>query len=105
MIASALYRAGIPFRYENPLELDGNVIYPDFTMRHPLDGRYCYWEHYGLMDRPDYIEATLFKQRAFYHHGILPDINLIATYETADHPLDSLAVEKKIKDFLESGIN
>ena len=45
-----LYKNKIPFRYECPLELDGVILYPDFTIRHPQTGQVYYWEHFGLME-------------------------------------------------------
>jgi hypothetical protein len=37
------------FEYEDPLELDGTIRYPDFTIEDEISGRTVYWEHLGMM--------------------------------------------------------
>lgn len=68
MIDNVLFRKRIPFRYENQLVLDGMVIYPDFTIRHPKTGEYYYWEHtYETNDCPIGMERI--EQMAEYYFG------------------------------------
>ena len=55
----------IPFRYECKLELDGQIIYPDFTIRHPVTGETFYWEHAGMLEDPKYISKHLYTLRFF----------------------------------------
>lgn len=40
IIDKMLYSAGIPFRYEDKLVFENMVLYPDFTIRHPLTGEF-----------------------------------------------------------------
>ena len=61
MIASYLYTKKIPFRYECALYLNGVLVFPDFTIRHPKAGEVYYWEHFGLMDQPSYVKRTMEK--------------------------------------------
>jgi len=96
-IAMYLYTNKIPFRYETPLVLDGHIIYPDFTIRHPITGDFFYWEHYGLWDYEDYRRQAFSKLQLFSHHGIYPGINLITTYETKQHPLSHETIEAFIQ--------
>ncbi len=97
MIDMILRSHNIPFRYECVLKLGKSAIYPDFTIRHPHSGEYYYWEHFGMMDNPDYIEKTTSKLNLYATHGITPDIQLIATYETKSKPLDPEIIEKYIE--------
>lgn len=87
----------IPFRYECALPLGNSIIYPDFTIRHPHTGNFYYWEHFGMMDNPAYIEKATSKLKLYAKHGITPGIQLITTYETQTHPLDPEIVEKFIE--------
>ena len=64
-IASSLSDKGIPFRYECAAKIAGTVIYPDFTIRHPLSGKLCLWEHFGLIDRP--LSFSYVKDLINYH--------------------------------------
>ena len=58
-----------------------------------------YWEHFGLMDKQDYRNSACKKIRLYCDNGIIPSIDLIATFETVDHPLDVEKVEKIIQEF------
>ena len=87
----------IPFRYECELQLGETTLYPDFTLRHPTTGQLYYWEHFGMMDNPNYCRNASSKLQLYFSHGIIPTINLIATYETKDNPLDIEIVEDIIR--------
>lgn len=97
MIDMLLRSHNIPFRYECVLALNKISIYPDFTIRHPHSGEFYYWEHFGMMDNPAYIENTISKINFYATHGITPGIQLITTYETKNKPLDPEIVEKYIE--------
>lgn len=86
----------IPFHYEEQLILDDAIYYPDFTIRHPRNGKYYYWEHLGLMDDPKYVKRNLRKLEDYVQNGIIPSVNLILTFETSDHPLTISEVEHLI---------
>ena len=48
IIANLLYAAGMNYRYEESLEVDGAKILPDFTIYLP-NGRKIFWEHVGML--------------------------------------------------------
>ena len=100
MIAISLAAHGIPFRYECLLELDGLSIYPDFTIMNPENGNLLYWEHFGLMDNPEY--ATMFSKKIplYAKNGIILGENLIATFENSSHPLTYNTIESTINNFI-----
>ena len=99
MIDLCLYMHKIPYRYECPLQLGTATLYPDFTLRHPETGKYFYWEHFGLMDNPKYIDTTFSKLRLYACQGIIPGIQLITTYETKENPLNTEVIEKIIEHY------
>lgn len=99
LITMLLYTNKIPFRYECALTLGETTVYPDFTIRHPETKKTFYWEHFGLMDQPYYAQNTYSKLKLYTDHGIYPSIHLLTTYETQDHPLDSLLVENLIQTY------
>lgn len=96
MIDMLLYQSKIPYRYECQLKLRDSTLYPDFTIRHPQNGKIYYWEHFGMMDNSFYIQNYLKKMQIYLDNGIVPDLNLITTFETKDHPLTSEKVQEKI---------
>lgn len=97
MIAKVLKQNKIPYRYEAKLELGTVEMYPDFTIRHPKTGEYFYWDHFGLLDNPDYVKNMHFKLQTFTNHDIMPGINLITTYETQERPLTFEMIEMMVK--------
>ena len=99
LIDMALYTNKIPFRYECELSLGEAIVYPDFTIKHPKTGKILYWEHFGRMDDEKYARLATVKLKNYIENGIIPNIDLIATYETKEHPLDYESVEKVIKEY------
>lgn len=66
IIDSLLFQNKIPFRYECQLVLGDRILYPDFTIRHPITGNLYYWEHFGLIDNADYSKkASQITQKYF----------------------------------------
>jgi hypothetical protein len=92
IIANELFSRNIPFRYECGLSLDQKIIYPDFTLIRPWDGRKLYWEHFGLVENKDYRDHFMNKLDDYMESGIFPGDRLIMTFETAGKPLDLSSV-------------
>lgn len=99
MIDMLLYQSRIPFRYECQLNLNGMLLYPDFTIRHPINGNLYYWEHFGMTDSPFYVQSFLKKMKIYLDNQIIPDINLITTFETQNSPLTPQKVQELIKHY------
>lgn len=93
MIVKVLKHNKIPYRYECQLILGDVEVYPDFTIRHPETGEFFYWEHFGLLDKPEYVKNMHSKMQLFTSNNILPGTNLITTYETKDNPLTFAMIE------------
>ena len=97
MIDMFLYIHKVPFRYECALQLGDYTLFPDFTIRHPKTNHIYYWEHFGLMDHPQYAQKAYAKLQLYTTHGIIPSIHLITTYETKENPLDPELVKEIIQ--------
>ena len=100
LIDMMLYTNNIPFRYECELELNGIIIYPDFTVRNPRTGKLLYWEHFGQMDNPEYARKTARKLNTYISNNIIPNIDLITTYETREHPLSLSTLDHILQQYL-----
>lgn len=99
IIASLLSAEKIPFRYECSLKLGSTTLYPDFTIRHPRTGAFYYWEHFGMMEHDSYCHNMGAKLQLYCSHGIMPGINLLLTFESKQHPLDTSLVQDTIQRF------
>jgi hypothetical protein len=100
LIAQLLLSNHVPYRYEQELRFNQKSLYPDFTIQRPYDKKIIYWEHWGMIDQSAYRAQYHEKMEFYMQHGILPDENLICTYETAEHPLDIESVEENIQRHL-----
>lgn len=99
LIANALFDAGIQYRYECGITLDGVIIYPDFTIKTD-NNNLLLWEHFGKMDDPDYLKQVNWKMNLYMKNGYYPGKNLLVTYETQMNPLIIDDVMKVITDNL-----
>ncbi len=96
LISLLLSSHKIPFRYEAALTLGKSTIFPDFTIRHPKTGQFFYWEHFGLMDQPEYCKNACHKLQLYSAYGIIPSVGLITTYETKNSPLEISMIENLV---------
>lgn len=87
IIAKLLRQNKIPYRYECQMVLNDVEMYPDFMIRHPKTGELYIWEHFGMLDKPEYVRNMHSKMQIFTSNNIMPGINLITTYETKTRPL------------------
>ena len=99
MIDMFLHINKIPFRYECALQLGEIVIYPDFTVKHPITGEIYYWEHFGMMDDLNYCRNACLKIQTYTSNGIIPTVHLIMTFETKEHPLSSEMIEGVVESY------
>ena len=98
-IDAELFRAGIPHHYEEAIHFGEKTYFPDFTILSPKSNRLVYWEHFGIMDDPDYIEKCIQKIHVYTKNGIFPGRNLILTYEDLSNPLGLDVIQQQISMF------
>ena len=90
IIANLLTTAKIPFRYEVPLFApDGTMYLPDFTI--DWRGRKFFWEHLGMLDKPEYKKKWGQKKQWYAQH--FPD----ALLTTQESPKLGMASQKLIQ--------
>ncbi len=101
LIANALQKYQVPYRYEYPIHLKqyGNV-HPDFTVLNVRSRKEMFWEHMGMLDDDNYREYALDKITAYEKNGIFPGDKLILTHETLKNPVNSRIIEKIITQYL-----
>ena len=105
LIANALAQHKIPYRYEYPLTLRkqhtrDTTLYPDFLCLNLRTRQEFFWEHFGLMDSPEYVANAVSKLNLYTQNKITPGKNLIITMETQTEPLTPSIIEQMINDFL-----
>ncbi len=98
IIADKLYALGIPYRYEYPLMLEGNIkLYPDFTILRMSTREEVYLEHFGMMDDSSYADKVMLKLNTYEKNGIYLGVNLFITHETGRNPLNTKVLDKLMR--------
>lgn len=83
LILERLYSREIGVHYDRRIVLNGKLLVPDFTFE-GADGQLIFWEHLGMMSKPDYAETNLEKIRKYTRAGVIPGKNLILTFDGDD---------------------
>lgn len=90
VIANMLFRMGIKYQYERPL--DGERVpgrtRPDFSFVDPSGGLLL-WEHLGMLTRDDYRQAWEWKRDWYAQNGFALGENLFTTEDDEVGGLDS----------------
>lgn len=109
LIANLLYRLGIPYRYEYPIEVIVNgykkTWRPDFTILDVKKRRELYLEHFGKLDDPsdtdNYARNAFGKMKIYEENGMYEGSCMIYSFETSRAPLDIAYVEMKVRRALD----
>lgn len=101
LIADALFRHNIPYRYEYPLYSNGVLIAaPDFNCLNVRLRKEFYWEHLGRLGDKDYCDHIIPKFERYTLAESFEETSLIFTFETEHHPLNTKVIEAKIRKYL-----
>lgn len=123
IIADALTRYGVPYRYEFPYRMQVakvssnradnggrqvasesrkrlQTVCPDFTCLNVRTRREFIWEHFGLIDNVDYAKNMVAKMEMYAENGYFEGVNLVTTYETEDQRISSPMVSRLIENVL-----
>lgn len=101
LIADALSRHGIPYKYECPFCIDGvPVAAPDFKCLNIRQRQDYYWEHLGMMGDQNYINKNIKKLEMYTLAKEFDESKLILTFESEKHPLNTRVIEEKIRRYL-----
>ena len=101
LIADALYRHKIPYRYEFPVYNKGVIIAaPDFNCLNVRLRKEYFWEHLGMMGEEKYADRNVKKLEKYTFAEDFDETNLIITMETDNKPLDTRVIDEKIRRFL-----
>lgn len=100
LIASQLEFNKVPYRYEAKLIVGNKSYYPDFTILKPRDGRILYWEHFGMVNDPEYNLKIEGKLTEYKRIGLLPWVDYISTFDDDNGSLNSGMIKKLINSFI-----
>lgn len=96
IIGSMLEAKGIRYDYEHLALLEGDPVYPDFTIRRETDGKTVLWEHFGLMSDDAYRAKNTQKVIRYLNCGYRLGNDLIITYDDDNGSIDMELLERII---------
>ncbi len=95
-IANLLRAMQLPYQYEKPLVLNGQLTYPDFTILDANTQTEVYYEHFGMMDQEEYRTAALQKIEKYEKAGFIPGKQFLFSFESAQVPFNGNLVRMKL---------
>lgn len=106
IIANIMLLAGIPFVYEVPLKINGEMILPDFTILSLIDlSTEIIIEHQGIIFQDDYSEKFIRSLRLYLQSDWVPNENLFFTFDDVKETLDVRQVTGILRKFVDPSIN
>lgn len=107
MIADLLLKNNIPYKYEAPLQLEydenqtqkNHTIYPDFCCLRLKDRKEIIWEHFGMMDNPEYVKSFEKKADLYTANKIKLQQEIIWTFESSENPLIPQKIQMMIDQY------
>ena len=101
ILADLFSKHGIPYVYEPQMVLKGGkTIYPDFLLLN-VNQRITYiYEHFGMMDNPEYAKNAIEKVNLYLENGYLYGKTLLYSMETSMIPINIRNIEKELCEFL-----
>lgn len=89
IIANILIQAGIPFVYEVPIFIDGEMVLPDFKILSLIDLKTeIIIEHQGMVYVDEYAEKFIKSLKLYLKSAWIPNKNLFFTFDSAKGTLD-----------------
>lgn len=101
ILADKLYLMDVPYLYEELIYLPGyGYATPDFTVLNKRTRKEYYWEHFGMMDNPEYCNKAIKKIASYEKNHFYIGRKLLITRESSVQSLNMNQVEEFIKEFL-----
>ncbi|MBO4678506.1 MAG: hypothetical protein J5626_02455 [Lachnospiraceae bacterium] len=99
-IANLLKMNNVPYHYEFPMQIGSEERRPDFLCLNVRSKKEYLWEHFGMMDNPDYAQKNVDKINKMAANGYIHGQNCIFTFETSILPLNTRIIQLMIDTFL-----
>ncbi len=101
IIADRFHTLGISYHYEPIFRIDeNNYLVPDFIILNKRTRKEFLWEHFGMMEKPEYCLVALSKIETYAQEGYIMGKNLLCSFESQNHPLNLQHVDRLIEEYL-----
>ena len=101
ILADTFNKNDVPYVYEPMIKLkNGHTLFPDFALLNVRKRKTIYWEHFGLINDPEYAQRSMKKIDEYERNNLICGDNLIFSTESHESPLNLHLIENKIRLFL-----
>lgn len=101
IIANMLILAGIPFVYEVPIFINGEMLLPDFTILSLIDLKtVIIIEHQGMVYVDEYADKFIKSLKLYLKSDWIPNKNLFFTFDNARETLDPNQVTSILRKYV-----
>jgi len=105
IIANILILAGIPFVYEVPIFINGNMMLPDFTILSLIDLKSeIIIEHQGMVYVEEYANKFIRSLKLYLQSEWVPNKNLFFTFDNAKEILDPNQVMSILRNHVDPSL-
>ncbi len=101
MIADRYFYYRLAYIYDSVFRMGQYTFYPDFQIMLPGTHQIIIHEHLGLLHDPKYRAEALRKLDIYISNGFYPNINLLLTTESPDHPFSLSDVDSLYVNYIE----
>lgn len=101
ILADLFNSMDIPYIYEPKLHLKDKDIYPDFMLFNVKSRKSAYWEHFGRLDKQEYVLKNYLRINDYERSGYLLGEDFFFSMETEGRPLDVKLAGQKLERWLE----
>ena len=99
LVANLLYNKGIPYHYEENLELPEGVIAPDFKVAVRSENRFKLLEHCGLLGSDRYVRKFNWKLQTYIRNGYIPWRDVFFTFDDLNGSIDTRAISQMMDNY------
>ena len=102
IIANMMLMAGIPFVYEAPMFIEGQMLLPDFKILSMIDLKtVIIIEHQGMVFADDYANKFIRSVKQYLKSEWIPNQNLFFTFDNAKETLDVRQVTSILRKYIQ----
>ena len=95
------YKHQIPYIYEPQIIFQhGKAVYPDFLLLNVSQRNTYVFEHFGMMDNPEYAQGAIEKISLYEENNYWYGDNLLYSMETSTRPLNIKNIEAIVRRYL-----
>ena len=98
LLTNIFAKLNIPYIYEPKIILPtGVVCYPDFLLLSIRRRRSYIYEHFGMMEDPEYALRCVKKINTYNRNGYIFGEHFLCSFESKEIPYDEVAIEAMLK--------